>query len=34
VQDFETKEVLMLAYINDLAWQKTLETGKDNYWSR
>ena len=34
VQDFETKEVLMLAYINDLAWQKTLETGKAHYWSR
>ncbi|MDX1775766.1 MAG: hypothetical protein R3297_04235, partial [Desulfobulbales bacterium] len=28
VQDHETKEVLMLAYINDLAWQKTLETGR------
>jgi phosphoribosyl-AMP cyclohydrolase len=34
VQDHETKEVLMLAYINDLAWQKTLETGKAHYWSR
>ncbi len=34
VQDFKTKEVLMLAYINDLAWQKTLETGKAHYWSR
>ncbi len=34
VQDFATKEVLMLAYINDLAWQKTLETGKAYYWSR
>ncbi len=34
VQDFETKEVLMLAYINDLAWQKTIETGKAHYWSR
>ncbi len=33
-QDYETKEVLMLAYINDLAWQKTLETGKAHYWSR
>ena len=28
VQDYETKEVLMLAYVNDLAWKKTLETGK------
>jgi len=34
VQDFESKEVLMLAYINELAWQKTLETGKAYYWSR
>ena len=34
VQDHETKEVLMLAYINDLAWKKTLETGKAHYWSR
>jgi phosphoribosyl-AMP cyclohydrolase len=34
VQDYETKEVLMLAYINDIAWQKTLETGKAHYWSR
>ena len=34
VQDYKTKEVLMLAYINDLAWQKTLETGKAHYWSR
>ena len=34
VQDHETKEVLMLAYVNDLAWEKTLETGKAHYWSR
>lgn len=34
VQDYETKEVLMLAYINETAWQKTLETGKAHYWSR
>lgn len=24
----------MLAYINQLAWEKTLETGKAYYWSR
>lgn len=24
----------MLAYMNELAWQKTLETGKAHYWSR
>jgi phosphoribosyl-AMP cyclohydrolase len=34
VQDYKTKEILMLAYINTLAWQKTLETGKAHYWSR
>ena len=34
VQDYKTGEILMLAYINDLAWQKTLETGKGYYWSR
>jgi len=34
VQDCETGQVLMLAYINELAWQKTLETGKAHYWSR
>nr|WP_269755810.1 phosphoribosyl-AMP cyclohydrolase [Desulfogranum marinum] len=34
VQDHETGQVLMLAYINQLAWQKTLETGKAHYWSR
>lgn len=34
VQDAQTGEVLMLAYINNLAWEKTLETGKAHYWSR
>lgn len=34
VQDNNTGEVLMLAYFNELAWQKTLETGKAHYWSR
>ncbi len=34
VQDFETGKVLMLAYMNRLAWDKTLETGKVHYWSR
>ena len=34
VQDYKTGEVLMLAYVNELAWQKTLETGKAHYWSR
>ena len=34
VQDYQTNEVLMLAYVNKLAWEKTLETGKAHYWSR
>jgi len=34
VQDHETGEVLMLAYMNNLSWKKTLETGKATYWSR
>jgi phosphoribosyl-AMP cyclohydrolase len=33
-QDRDTGTVLMLAYINELAWQKTLETGIVHYWSR
>jgi phosphoribosyl-AMP cyclohydrolase len=34
VQDYLTKEVLMLAFINRTAWEKTLQTGKAHYWSR
>ncbi len=33
-QDNATGEVLMLAYMNEEAWQKTLETGEAHYWSR
>ncbi|HNS55648.1 MAG TPA: phosphoribosyl-AMP cyclohydrolase [Smithellaceae bacterium] len=33
-QDAETKEVLMLAYMNQQAWEETLKTGKATYWSR
>jgi phosphoribosyl-AMP cyclohydrolase len=33
-QDHKTGEVLMLAYMNRQAWEKTLETGKVHYWSR
>ena len=33
-QDAVTGEVLMLAYMNELAWKMTLETGKATYWSR
>jgi len=34
VQDAESKEVLMLAYANEEALQKTLSTGYGHYWSR
>ena len=33
-QDYQTGEVLMLAYINEEAWARTLATGKAHYWSR
>ncbi|RLI71312.1 phosphoribosyl-AMP cyclohydrolase [Archaeoglobales archaeon] len=33
-QDVETKEVLMLAYANEEAIKKTIETGFAHYWSR
>ncbi len=34
VQDAETKEILMLAYMNRQSWEMTLKTGKATYWSR
>lgn len=34
VQDAKTGKVLMLAYVNEEAWKKTLETGEAHYWSR
>ncbi|MGA3208934.1 MAG: phosphoribosyl-AMP cyclohydrolase [Syntrophales bacterium] len=34
VQDVDTGEVLMLAYMNRDAWLKTRQTGKATYWSR
>jgi len=34
VQDAETNRVLMLAYMNREAWQKTVETRKAHFWSR
>ncbi len=34
VQDAETKDVLMLAYMNRESWEKTLQTGKATFWSR
>ena len=34
VQDSESKELLMLAYTNKEALEKTLSTGYAHYWSR
>lgn len=33
-QDYQTGEVLMLAFMNQQAWEATLKTGKATYWSR
>ncbi len=33
-QDYKTGKVLMLAYMNEEAYEKTLETGKAHYYSR
>lgn len=33
-QDAASGEVLMLAWMNEQAWEKTLETGIAHYWSR
>lgn len=34
VQDYKTDEVLMMAYMNEEAYQSTIETGKMTYFSR
>jgi len=34
VQDYKTGEVLMLAFMNQAAWEVTLATGKATYYSR
>lgn len=34
VQDHSSGKVLMLAYMNQASWEKTLETGEAHYWSR
>lgn len=34
VQDAQTGEVLMMAWMNREALQRTIETGKATYWSR
>lgn len=34
VQDYENKEVLMMAYMNEESFNKTIETGKTWFYSR
>jgi phosphoribosyl-AMP cyclohydrolase len=34
IQDYKTKEVLMLAYMNPLSLKKTVKSGKTCFWSR
>ena len=34
VQDYRTNEVLMVAYMNEESFNKTIETGKMTYYSR
>ena len=34
VQEYNTKEILMVAYVNKTALRKTMETGYAHYWSR
>jgi len=34
IQDDETGEVLMMAYMNQISLAKTIETGKTHFWSR
>jgi phosphoribosyl-AMP cyclohydrolase len=34
VQDYITNEILMLAFVNKEAWQKSITTGKAHYYSR
>ncbi len=34
VQDVHSRQVLMLGFMNEAAWQKTQETGLVTFWSR
>jgi phosphoribosyl-AMP cyclohydrolase len=34
IQDFDTKEVLMLAYMNEESLRRTRESGRTWFWSR
>ncbi len=33
-QDYQSGEVLMMAFVNEESWKLTLETGIVHYWSR
>jgi phosphoribosyl-AMP cyclohydrolase len=33
-QDYRSGRVLMVAYMNNDAWERTLQTGEAHYWSR
>ncbi len=33
-QDYKTNDILMVGFMNEEAWNKTLETKKATYWSR
>ena len=34
IQDYKTNELLMVGFMNKEAWEKTLKTGKVNFFSR
>ena len=34
VQDYRSRDVLMVAYMNEEAWNKTVKTGKAHFYSR
>ena len=34
VQDYQSRDVLMVAYMNKQAWDKTVKSGKAHYYSR
>ena len=34
VQDTRTNEILMQAYMNEEAWERSVQTGVAHYWSR
>ena len=34
IQDAETNEILMMAYMNEQSLRATVETGKTHFWSR